>query len=95
MPQDNALLDLNGEPASAKGVERVLNKIGMTELLLIAGVALLIFGPSKLPELGKSIGKSIREFKGAMKETTDAVTKEINEVKAAAVEPPGGTPSKQ
>lgn len=72
----------------------MLNKIGMTELLLIAGVALLIFGPSKLPELGKSIGKSIREFKGAMKETTDAVTKEINEVKAT-VEPPAGTPSKQ
>lgn len=73
----------------------MFNKIGMTELLLIAGVALLIFGPSKLPELGKSIGKSIREFKGAMKETTDAVTKEINEVKAAAVDPPTGSASKQ
>lgn len=72
----------------------MLSKIGPTELILIVGVALLIFGPSKLPELGKSIGKSIREFKGAMKETTDAVTKEVSEVtKAAAAEPQTGSKS--
>ena len=36
-------------------------------LLLIFGLALLIFGPKKLPELGKGIGESIRGFKSAMK----------------------------
>ena len=38
-----------------------------THLLLIFGVALLVFGPKKLPELGKGIGEGIRSFKSAMK----------------------------
>lgn len=37
--------------------------LGLPEILLIAGVALLFFGPSKLPGLGKSIGEAIRGFK--------------------------------
>ena len=36
-------------------------------LLLILGIALLVFGPKKLPELGKGIGEGIRGFKSAMK----------------------------
>jgi sec-independent protein translocase protein TatA len=39
-----------------------------THLLLIFGIALLVFGPKKLPELGKGIAESIRGFKSAMKE---------------------------
>jgi sec-independent protein translocase protein TatA len=39
-----------------------------THLLVIFGIALLVFGPKKLPELGKGIGESIRGFKAAMKE---------------------------
>ena len=35
-------------------------------LLVVAGIALLIFGPKKLPELGKGLGESIRGFKAAM-----------------------------
>jgi sec-independent protein translocase protein TatA len=35
-------------------------------LLVIAGIALLVFGPKKLPELGKGLGESIRGFKAAM-----------------------------
>ncbi|HTS36342.1 MAG TPA: twin-arginine translocase TatA/TatE family subunit [Candidatus Solibacter sp.] len=35
-------------------------------LLIVAGIALLIFGPKKLPELGKGLGESIRGFKSAM-----------------------------
>jgi len=66
----------------------MFNKLGVGEVILIIGAALLIFGPSKLPELGKSIGKGIREFKGAMKETTDAVSGEMKEVaRAASIEP--------
>jgi len=48
-----------------------MGNLGMTEILLI-GVALLIFfGPSRLPELGKSLGKSIQEFKKAGREITN------------------------
>ena len=39
-----------------------------THLLLIFGIALLVFGPKKLPELGKGVGEAIRGFKSAMKE---------------------------
>ena len=44
-------------------------------LLIIAGIALLVFGPKKLPELGKGIGDGIRGFKSAMKEQPDASDK--------------------
>lgn len=40
-----------------------LGKIGTTELLLILGLGLVIFGPSKLPQLGKSLGDTLRNFK--------------------------------
>jgi sec-independent protein translocase protein TatA len=49
---------------------KMFEKIGPMELVVILIVALLIFGPSKLPELGKSVGKGIREFKSAMKDIT-------------------------
>ena len=39
-----------------------------THLLVILGISLLVFGPKKLPELGKGIGEGIRGFKTAMKE---------------------------
>ena len=38
-----------------------------THLLLIVGIALLVFGPKKLPELGKGLGEGLRGFKSAMK----------------------------
>ncbi|MEI6845717.1 MAG: twin-arginine translocase TatA/TatE family subunit [Candidatus Firestonebacteria bacterium] len=42
--------------------------IGVPELILILVIALLIFGAGKLPEVGRSLGKSIKEFKSAMKD---------------------------
>ena len=42
-----------------------MGQIGMMELVVIFVVALLVFGPKKLPELGKSLGKGLREFKRA------------------------------
>lgn len=39
--------------------------LGPTELIVILAIALIIFGPSKLPEIGKAIGKGINEFKTA------------------------------
>ncbi len=53
-----------------------MGRIGVQELLLIFGIVLLIFGPSKLPKLAKSMGKGVREFKQASKEITDSVTLE-------------------
>jgi sec-independent protein translocase protein TatA len=46
-----------------------------THLLVIFGIALLVFGPKKLPELGKGIGEGIRGFKSAMREHEEAVDK--------------------
>lgn len=46
-------------------------KIGIWEILLIVGIALLLFGPSKFASLGKSIGEGLRNFKSAMKEETE------------------------
>ena len=40
----------------------MFGSIGMPELVIILVIALIIFGPRKLPELGKSLGKSINEF---------------------------------
>lgn len=50
-----------------------MGNLGVTEILLIVVVLLLFFGPSKLPELGKSLGKGIQEFKKASREITDSV----------------------
>jgi sec-independent protein translocase protein TatA len=43
-------------------------KLGLPEILLILAVALLIFGPSKLADLGKGLGEGIKNFKSAMKD---------------------------
>jgi TatA/E family protein of Tat protein translocase len=47
--------------------------IGAPELIIIAVIALLIFGPSKLPELGKTLGKGLREFKKASSDLKEQV----------------------
>jgi sec-independent protein translocase protein TatA len=47
-------------------------------LLVIFGIALLVFGPRKLPELGKGLGESIRGFKSAMKEGEESSDKIAN-----------------
>jgi sec-independent protein translocase protein TatA len=60
-----------------------MGNLGMMEILLI-GIALLIFfGPSRLPELGKSLGKGIQEFKKASRELTDSVKEDVSSVKEA------------
>lgn len=52
--------------------------LGTTELIVILALALIVFGPSKLPEIGKAIGKGIHEFKSAATEITD-VSKEVKD----------------
>jgi sec-independent protein translocase protein TatA len=56
-------------------------KIGLPELILIVGIALLLFGPSKFASLGKSLGEGLRNFKSAMKEDEGAKKKEEEEKK--------------
>ncbi|MDD3115224.1 MAG: twin-arginine translocase TatA/TatE family subunit [Anaerovibrio sp.] len=54
--------------------------LGAPELVLILIIGLVIFGPGKLPDIGKALGKSIREFKSAEKDeerTVENITKEI------------------
>lgn len=53
-----------------------MGNLGLTEILLIGILALIFFGPQKLPELGKAFGKGIQEFKKASREITDAVKEE-------------------
>jgi sec-independent protein translocase protein TatA len=53
-------------------------------LLIIAGIALLVFGPKKLPELGRGLGDGIRGFKAAMNPDDKPVTTPNEEVKKTA-----------
>ena len=55
----------------------MFGSIGMTELVIILVIALIIFGPRKLPELGRSLGKSIGEFKRASNELRNTIEDEI------------------
>jgi sec-independent protein translocase protein TatA len=48
-------------------------------IVVIVLVALLIFGPRKLPEMGRSIGKAINEFRHSTREMTDVLREEVNE----------------
>ena len=72
----------------------MFGSIGMPELLIIFTVALIVFGPRKLPELGRSLGKSLQEFKRASNELKHTLDEEISlEEKQrapapAALEPP-------
>jgi len=56
----------------------MFGSIGGTELLVIMVIALLIFGPRKLPELGRSIGKGLSEFKRASNDLKRSLEEEID-----------------
>jgi len=60
---------MNGK---VKGERRMFN-VGPWELLLVLGIALIIFGPGKLPKLGESLGKAITGFKKAQAGEEDEV----------------------
>jgi sec-independent protein translocase protein TatA len=54
-----------------------MGNVGLPELIIIFTIALIIFGPRKLPELGKSLGKSLAEFKRASNELKNTLDEEI------------------
>ncbi len=59
--------------------------IGLPELLIIVAIALIVFGPNKLPELAKAFGRAMREFKKAteeVKESFEAETRDLEEIKS-------------
>lgn len=58
-----------------------MGSIGTTEILLILVIALLIFGPKKLPDLGRSLGKAIREVRRASSDLKETLEREVDEVK--------------
>lgn len=45
---------------------RVLGNIGPLEIVVVLIIALIVFGPKRLPELGRSLGRGIREFRGSL-----------------------------
>lgn len=53
--------------------------IGTTELMLVAGIALLLFGGKKLPEMMRGMGQGVKEFKKGMHEVTEPI-EEVKEV---------------
>lgn len=48
-----------------------LPQIGPLEIMVVLAIVLLIFGPKKLPELGRSMGKGLREFKSSLNKSTE------------------------
>jgi TatA/E family protein of Tat protein translocase len=54
-----------------------MGSVGLPELIIIFTIALIVFGPRKLPELGRSLGKSIAEFKKASNELRNTLDEEI------------------
>jgi TatA/E family protein of Tat protein translocase len=79
----------------------MLGSIGMPELIIIFFIALIFFGPRKLPELGRSLGKSLAEFKRATNDLKSTLEDEIKledqrlsleaSKAAAAAAPPAAT----
>lgn len=72
--------------------------LGLPEMLFIGILILLIFGPKRLPEIGRSLGKGINEFRRASNNLRDAVVSEVDaedrkarEAEAPRILPPAGT----
>jgi sec-independent protein translocase protein TatA len=71
-----------------------MGNLGFTEIMLILVVVLLLFGAKRLPEVGSSIGKGIREFKRSLTDTQDAILNSPDDRPAASrqIDPGASTP---
>jgi sec-independent protein translocase protein TatA len=67
--------------------------IGPLEIAIVLIIALLVFGPKRLPELGKSLGKGIREFKGSITGDDDKDEQPDDKAQIAAADPTPPPPS--
>lgn len=54
-------------------------RLGWTEILLVLGLVLVLFGPKRLPDLARSIGRSVSEFKKGIKNVSDEIKIDDNE----------------
>jgi sec-independent protein translocase protein TatA len=70
-----------------------MGPIGIPELVIIFVVALIVFGPRKLPELGRSLGKGIAEFKRASNELQRTLDDEIRNEEQHKPAPQASTPA--
>jgi sec-independent protein translocase protein TatA len=57
----------------------MLGNLGFSEIMLILVVCLLVFGAKRLPEIGSSIGKGIREFKRSITDANDAISAPVDD----------------
>jgi sec-independent protein translocase protein TatA len=60
--------------------------IGLPEILVVLVIALIVFGPKRLPELGRSLGKGIREFRGSVSGDSHDDDKELRELQRSQAE---------
>jgi sec-independent protein translocase protein TatA len=72
-----------------------MGSIGFPELLVIFVIALIVFGPRRLPEIGKALGQGINEFKRASKDLQNRLEQEIEEDRQASTTatPEAATPA--
>ncbi|CAN6441155.1 unnamed protein product [Victoria cruziana] len=81
----SATLTLRRSNDGRNGLDcRCLFGLGIPELAVIAGVAALVFGPKKLPEIGRSIGKTVKSFQQAAKEFESELKKDTDDVELPA-----------
>lgn len=66
-----------------------MGSVGTPEILVILLVALLLFGPQKLPELGRSLARAMKEFKRASSELRETIEREVEDLEKPSG--PGGT----
>ena len=63
--------------------------IGLPELIVIVVIALIVFGPTKLPEVGRTVGKSLREFRRASQDLKDELNLKLDDDLPATSPAPG------
>jgi sec-independent protein translocase protein TatA len=68
--------------------------IGLPEIAIVLVIALIVFGPKRLPELGRSLGKGIREFKGSIGGEHDDDDEDQRTLSASQATPPPADPTR-
>jgi sec-independent protein translocase protein TatA len=66
-------------------------RLGMGEIVLILAIALLVFGPTKLPQLGEALGKAIRSFRRASEAPEEVAVEKVEQEKLAPRTPAAAT----